>query len=195
MDRRKAIASIAASPIVAVPIVAAPIAAAATNSGWKNQFAEQLRDDFAAHWKSTAEYSLECVEAMPAEHFSFRPVDEQRTFAEQLVHFAASNRGYFASFEKSVTRETQPQDLSKAAVREYLRRSFDATQSELESLTEEDFNRRDLKFNDRSAPHTAQDIFLRAYMHTTHHRAQAIAYLRLKSIEPPRWRFPPNGSA
>jgi uncharacterized damage-inducible protein DinB len=36
------------------------------------------------------------------------------------------------------------------------------------------------------------DIFLRAYMHTAHHRGQIITYLRVNEIVPPTWKFEPH---
>ena len=187
MTRRRIIATLAAS--------AAPAAAQAA-SGWKNTFAEQLKNDFIAHWKSTAEYSLDCVDAMPAEHFGFRPTDEQRTFAEQLAHFARGNVGYFSSFKKGPKPPTQPAgELTKINVREFVEQSFEYSLGVLENLTEADFMRRDIAFNNPNNVHTAQDIFLRGYMHTAHHRGQVVAYLRLKNTPPPAWRFPPNGEA
>ena len=153
----------------------APLAGA--SPGWFNGFAEQLRNDLLSHWRSTREYSLEMLEAMPAEHFVFRPVEEQQTFAEQFEHFASSNAGYFSRFEKEVDepRPTRPKSLTKDALREFVRATFNYVEAVLSGLTE--------------------DIFLRAYMHTAHHRGQIVTYLRLKGVTPPSWRFPPNGVA
>ncbi len=170
---------------------AAPAASGAP--AWKNMFARQLRDDLLAHWRSEGKYTLEVLEAMPAEHFSFKPVDEQRTFAEQLQHTAEANATYFSSFEKDAAVPDGPASPSKESMREYVAATFDYGESVLSSLSEDDFERRDLRMRFRSRPHTAQDIFLRAYVHTAHHRGQTIAYLRLKGITPPAWRFPANG--
>ena len=172
---------------------AVPLAGA--SSGWSNRFAEQLRSDFLGHWRSTKEYSLDVLEAMPAEHFDFKPVKEQMTFAEQLQHFCSSNAGYFSGFEKDVgqPRPSKPRPLTKDTLRDFLTATFDYVAAVLSGLTEEEFFRRDVKFSSRSTSHTAQDIFLRAYMHSSHHRGQIITYLRLKGITPPLWRFPPNG--
>ena len=188
MKRRTVIQSLAAAS-------AARFAGASTH--WSNRFAEQFRHDLVAHWRSTREYSLEVLEAMPAGHFDFRPVEEQRTFAEQIEHFAGSNVGYFSRFEKDVgePRPAKPQALTKDTLREFLTKSFDYVENVLSGLIEEDFLRRDVEMGFRAGPHTAQDIFLRAYMHTAHHRGQIITYLRLKGVTPPRWRFPPNGAA
>lgn len=186
MKRRMVIQSLAAS-------AAAPPAVAST--GWSNRFAKQLRDDMLSHWRSTAEYSLEVLEAMPAEHFDFRPVEEQMTFAEQLTHFSSANAGYFSGFGKDAggPRPERPEKLAKDTVRSFSQATFAYVEAILSNLTEKDFFRRDIQFSSRSGPHTAQDIFFRAYMHTAHHRGTIIAYLRLKGVTPPRWRFPPNG--
>ena len=174
---------------------AAPLTAA--SGKWSNSFAEKLRDDFLGYWRSTSEYSLEVLEAMPAEQFGFKPDKQQRTFAEQLEHLAVANAGYFARFEKDAGGRAPepPKTLTKSSLREFLAKSFGYVETVLTSLNEEDFLRRDVRMNFRSVAHTAQDVFLRAYMHTTHHTGQIVTYLRLKGIAPPRWRFPPNGVA
>ena len=174
-------------------VSAAP--AAAGSAAWENAFAQQLRDDLLSHWRSEREYTLEVLEAMPAEHFSYKPVDVQRTFAEQLEHAALANARYFSGFAKDAPAPTDPASLSKESLREFVAATFDYVESVLSALNEADFLRRDLNMPFRSRPHTAQDIFLRAYMHTAHHRGQIIAYLRLKGITPPPWRFPANGAA
>ena len=134
------------------------------------------------------------LEAMPAEHFVFKPVEEQQTFAEQFEYFASSNAGYFSRFVDE-PRPTRPKSLTKDALREFVRATFNYVEAVLSGLTEEEFLRRDVRMSSRSKSHTAQDIFLRAYMHTVHHRGQIVTYLRLKGVTPPSWRFPPNGVA
>ena len=188
MKRRTIIQGLAAAST-------APLAGA--SSGWSKGFAEQLRSDLLAHWHSTREYSLEMLEAMPAEHFDFKPVEEQQTFAEQFEHFASNNAGYFSHFRKEVgePRPTRPESLTKDTLREFVGATFDYVEAVLSGLTEEEFLRRDVRMSPRSKSHTAQDVFLRAYMHTAHHRGQIVTYLRLKGVTPPGWRFPPNGVA
>ena len=171
------------------------VSLAGASTRWSNSFAEKLRDDMLSHWRSTAEYSLEVLEAMPAGDFGYRPTDEQMTFAEQLTHFASSNAAYFSGFGKEADppRPERPQELTKDKVRDFSKASFGYVEALLKDLTEADFLRRDVKFHANSGNHTAQDIFFRAYMHTAHHRGTVVTYLRLKGIKPPRWRFPPSG--
>ena len=191
--KRRTLISTAAQGLAlagAVPLTAA-------SGKWSNSFAEKLRDDFLGHWRSTSEYSLEILEAMPAEQFGFKPDEQQRTFGEQLEHLAIANAMYFVRFDKEAAGPApeRPNTLTKDTLREFLTKSFGYVEAVLASLTEEDFLRRDVQMKFRSAPHTAQDIFLRGYMHTTHHTGQIVTYLRLKGITPPPWRFPPNGDA
>ena len=164
--------------------------------GWKNRFAQQLRDDFLAHWQVEKEYSLAVLGAMPAEHFDLKPTPSQRSFFEQISHYANGNVNYFKTFELPISQPTVPDHETPQALRSYLAASYDYVADVLAAMTEDDFNRRDLDFG-RVGPktlHTAQDLFMRAYMHSAHHRGSVVVYLRLAGVEPPRWRFSPQGS-
>ena len=160
---------------------------------WHNTFAQQLRSHLIIHWHNEREYTLEVLEAMPAEHFSYKPVIAQNTFAEQLKHIARANALYFSSFAKNTQIPIDPVSLDKSSLREYVAATFAYVGSILSSLSESDFLRRDLSMPFPAKLHTAQDVFLRAYRHTADHRGQLVCYLRLKGISPPQWRFPPNG--
>ena len=176
--------------LAALPLAASP--ASAADAAWSNEFAKRQRDDFLAHWRSTREYTLEVLGIMPADKLDFKPSDEQRTFAEQLEHLARANDAYYSRFEKELEtpRPEPPAELTKESLRQYLTASFDYSEAVLEAVTEADFMRRDLILRE---PHSAQDVFLRGYMHTAHHRGQVITYLRILGIEPPLWRFPGQG--
>jgi uncharacterized damage-inducible protein DinB len=160
---------------------------------WHNTFAQQLRSDLITHWHNEREYTLEVLETMPAKHFSYRPTVAQNTFAEQLKHTARANTLYFFSFAKDAQIPIDPTSLDKSSLREYVSVTFEYAGSILSNLSESDFSRRDLSMPFPAKPHTAQDVFLRAYRHTADHRGQLICYLRLKGISPPQWRFSPNG--
>lgn len=172
-------------------IAVAASASAAQTPGWRNPFLKSLRDSFAEHWKDTREYTLAVLEAMPADGFDFKPNPAQRTFGEQLVHLASANVAYYASFGK-LARPAPAKASDKESVRAYLTAAFDYVAQVLAQLTEDDMQRNDLKISARTPPHSAVDIFLRAYMHTAHHRGQAVVYLRVKGIQPPAWKFEPT---
>ena len=174
-------------------MAAAPLAAAPQSAEWTNAFARRLRDDLLNHWRVEREYTMEALEAMPAEDFDFRPSPEQRTFGEQLVHLGRANAAYFRAFAREGISPPEPPDsTAKETARSYVAASFDFVELTLAGMSEADFARRDVAFG-RAAAHTTIDLFLRGYTHTAHHRGQIITYLRVKGVEPPVWRFQPNG--
>jgi uncharacterized damage-inducible protein DinB len=177
-------------------IVGAATTAAATVGEWKNRFAEQLRDDFLAHWLVEKQYSLAVLDAMPTEHYDLKPTPAQRSFSEQIQHYAYANVNYFKTFGLPISPPPVPGEVSPQALRSYLAASYDYVAEVLAASTEDDFTRRDLDFGSARPKtlHTAQDVFMRAYMHSAHHRGSAVVYLRLAGVEPPRWQFSPQGS-
>ena len=171
--------------------------ASASGTGWNNRFAEQLRDDFLAHWKVEKQYSLDVLDAMPVDRFDLKPAPGQRSFVEQIGHYVQSNVNYFKALGLPTQPPPVPEETTPHALRSYLVASYDYVAEVLAAMSEEDFSRRDIDFGPvgRKTPHTAQDVFMRAYMHSAHHRGSVVVYLRLAGIEPPRWRFSAQGSA
>ena len=181
-------------------LAAAPVSFA-QSSDWSNPFAKAWRDSFVEHWQDTKEYTLAVLDAMPADGFDLKPNPAQRPFGDQLRHLAVANVAYFNTFglvpvpDATLTTDRNRLDkyanpTDKDAVRKFVSASFDYVSSVLAKLSEKDLTRKDLMLG--KAPHTATDICLRAYMHSAHHRGQAVVYLRVKGITPPAWKFEPT---
>jgi uncharacterized damage-inducible protein DinB len=171
-------------------ILATFAGAAVPGSAQTTPFALQFRDVFLKHWEVERGYTIAVAEAMPAEHFNFKPNPIQRSFGEQLIHLAAANTAYFSAFGLIPIPE-RVTAADKEAVSKYLNNSWDYTIQVLRKLTERDMLRNDLG-TPRFKAHTGSDLFLRAYTHTAHHRGQAIVYLRVKDVTPPTWAFEPT---
>ncbi len=166
---------------------------AAGAAPWTNSFAQAFLASFVAHWKDTREYSLAVLEAMPADKMTSKANPAQRTFGEQMIHLASANTAYFRGFELLPPPEMKaPNAADKEAVRAFVTAGFDYTDAVLAKMSEKDVLRTDIKFSPRLPAHSAVDIFLRAYMHTAHHRGQIITYLRVNEIKPPTWKFEPH---
>jgi len=165
-------------------------------------FAAVWRDNFLNHWKDTRDYTLAVLEAMPEDGFGLKPNPAQRPFGEQLRHLASANVVYFRAFNLLPVPDSLPLDrevlakqvdpLDKAAVRKYVAASFEYVAAVLGKLSEKDLARTDLALFKGAAPHSTIDVCMRAYMHTAHHRGQAVVYLRVKGITPPAWKFEPK---
>jgi len=169
-----------------------------------SSFASSWLTSFAAHWRDTEEYTLAVLDAMPADGFESKPHPVQRPFGDQLRHLAHANVVYFKSFglvavpaatlttdREALDRYATPAD--KEAVRRFVLASLQYVSSVLDKITEADLRRQDLTLWEGSGSHSGTDICLRAYMHTAHHRGQAVVYLRVKGITPPAWKFEPTG--
>jgi uncharacterized damage-inducible protein DinB len=168
-------------------------AMAAPGATFKNPFAQAFLTSFVAHWADTREYSLAVLDAMPAGKFTSKANPAQRTFGEQMLHIASANTAYFRGFGLVPPPDLKPPDAAdKAAVRAFVVAGFDFTSAVLAKMTEKDVLRTDIQFSPRLPVHSAVDIFLRAYMHTAHHRGQIITYLRVNEIAPPVWKFEPH---
>ncbi len=50
--------------------------------------------EFDPMWKRTRVYTLEVAAAMPEDRYTYRPVPEVRTFAEQALHIAETNHSF-----------------------------------------------------------------------------------------------------
>ena len=80
--------------------------------------------------------------------------------------------------------------VSQLAVRRFVVASFDYGTEVLRNLTQDLLTGNVTLFGRQ--PHTGTDVFLRAYMHTAHHRGQIVVYLRVRGITPPAWQFEPT---
>jgi uncharacterized damage-inducible protein DinB len=194
IPRRRILETLAAGAASAAPVPAA--------GEWSNPFAKAFRDSFAEHWKDTKEYTLNILDAMPAEGFTAKPVPAQRTFGEQMVHLAMANVAYFRAlelvpvppalvFDRNAPEKTVDQK-NKESVRRLVAAAFDYVASVLDRMTEKDLLRANIVFRAGMAPHSGIDVCMRAYMHTAHHRGQVVTYLRVQGITPPAWKFEPT---
>ncbi|MBM3735152.1 MAG: DinB family protein [Acidobacteria bacterium] len=185
MKRRNVLKSLAASAV--------PAGAAAADTQWSNPFAKSWRDSFLSHWADTKTYTLAMMEAMPDDGFASKPDPAQRGFGEQFIHIARANNAYMTAFGIGKA-PTPPEASTKQACRQFLTASFDYVTEVLHKMEEKQLLRGDYKFSPRLPPHSGTDLFMRAYMHTAHHRGQAVVYLRVKGIVPPTWKFEPTGA-
>jgi len=133
-------------------------------------------------------YSVEMAEAMPEDHYNFKPVPEVMSFAEQNVHSA--NTIFFFCFK--LKGETPPKDApkaegkSKAEIIALLKKAFDMALETVKGLTDEEAAKVINLFG--TVEMSKADTVMLLRDHTTHHRGQMVVYLRLNGIKPPQYR-------
>jgi uncharacterized damage-inducible protein DinB len=127
------------------------------------------------------------AEATPADKFTWRPGEGVRSVSEAFLHVADMNfqmpvaigatpaPGYKKEgYEKSTT--------DKAKVIEQLNQSFDYVHAYVDSMTNADFAKPELKFGPQA---NAGDIIYIIVADDHEHLGQSVAYARLNGIVPP----------
>ena len=135
-------------------------------------------------------HTLEVLDAMPEEKFSYKPTEVSKTFASQMVHIGYSMK-YFRMGMIEGNRikyeEPDPGNMTKAEIRELVATSFDDYISAIEKLSEEDL-KVELPFGPEKKISRAQAIIF-AHDHVTNHRAKANLYVRMNDMDPPGYKF------
>ena len=189
---------IKASPLAAIAFCIPERFRQATTGNASPQTAEpppSLRafiDDLLERVKQSRAYTLEFAAAMPEEKYGFRPVPEVRSFGQQLVHIAEANGAIMEVHVKGekdlklhYSGDGKERVASKADVIAQLNASYDYIQKGLSPMIDAML---------RDPIKTEMGEFSRLWGmqlildHATHHRGQAVVYLRLNGIKPPEYR-------
>jgi uncharacterized damage-inducible protein DinB len=151
-----------------------------------------IKDQFVKDWERAKAYTLDYLNTMPADKYSFKAVDSIRSFAQQMLHLAQGNVGLIqlaASTKLDFPGgdlEHSPTAQNKDSVVYYVTKSYDFA---IQSL--KDFD--PAKFGElltlRTNKATRFALFEKAFEHQTHHRGQTTIYIRLEGIRPPGERL------
>ena len=164
-------------------------------------------------WKKSEEYTLAVFNTMPSAEIEFRPSKEQFSFAQHFLHLAFINVTYFGVLMDSKTYKdiyalleadfiipppdgidvfqpdtlkAGPSEENAALVSRYVSQTYAYVLSSLNQLEDAQLTAGlDKEKPEYLSGHTYLDLIIRGEAHTAHHRAQAIAYLRMKGIRPP----------
>jgi len=179
MNRKEALSKMA---------LAVGLLPAAPFVGWNNHNTSDFKSDFLRRWETSKGYTLKVLDKMPEEHFGYAPTTGQMGFGKHLTHLAYWNSFYIAPFDGKGAWE-EPVEVTSTTARKFISENFDYCTSVIKNLSPTDLDRKGIIDQDYWREHSGRDLLLRAFAHTSHHRAEAIVYLRLKGIEPPFFEF------
>lgn len=174
---------------------------------------EDLASSLIPRWEKSKTYTLDVFNAMPAEFLEYAPSEDQMSFAQHYIHLSFFNNFFlgfmmdevgFSDFQKVFQQDyllKRPDDINlfnnaalekrtaeenKEMIAVYIANTFNFVMDAIKNI-KEDFLGKGLEKPKPFflANHTNLDMILRADVHTAHHRAQTIVYLRLKGVEPP----------
>jgi uncharacterized damage-inducible protein DinB len=141
-------------------------------------------------WGTSRMHTLEVLDAMPEDKFSYKPTDVSKTFGSQMVHIGYTLK-YFSQAmikgEKVEYAEPDPSTMSKADIRKLVEEGFDMYTASIKELKPED-----LSVEMPLGPEykiTRQQSIIFAHDHVTNHRAKANLYIRMNDIDPPTYKF------
>lgn len=153
----------------------------------QNITGDGIKAQFIKDWERAKAYTLEYLDAMPADKYSFKAVDSIRSFAQQMLHLASGNAGliHFATGVRAgfpIGLEKSPTAQNKDSVVYYVTESFDIAIKDLKDFDPAKFGE---EVDMRGDKVTRFALFEKAFEHQTHTLGQTTIYIRLVGIRPP----------
>jgi len=140
-------------------------------------------------FSNAKKYTLSIAAKLAEDKYDFKPVKEEMSFKEQLVHIGEN---IFWLSSTYISEETNPikadknraSQMNKEQVLEFVLSAYDYAEKAITALDQNSlskaFSWRDGKMNKFQFLNLIQD-------HQAHHVGQLIVYLRINGIEPPRY--------
>jgi len=156
--------------------------------------AEDIRAQMVKEWERSKAYTIDYLNTMPANKYSFKAVDSIRSFAQQMLHLATANV-FFMSLATDQKAPYFPQDLeqrvsaqTKDSVMYFVTTSYDYAISAAKSSDISKWGeKKKLPFG--GYEETRYALINKAIEHQAHHRGQTTIYIRLQGIKPPQERL------
>ena len=155
---------------------------------------EDIKAQMKKDWERAKTYTVDYLNTMPADKYSFKAVDSIRSFAQQMLHLAQANL-----FLMSTATDIPPQawaqsDLEhspgaqkKDSVMYYITTSYDFC---INGVKNSDISKWGEKRKVFGMFEATRFAFLnKAFEHQAHHRGQTTIYIRLQGIKPPEERL------
>ncbi len=150
--------------------------------------AQMLKD-----WERAKSYTIDYLNTMPADKYSFKAVDSIRSFAQQMIHLSQGNFFLMGTGTDMATPAYAKSDLehsataqTKDSVMYYVTASYDYC---INAVKMTDTNKWGEKKSMGKMEDTRFDLMMKAFEHQTHHRGQTTIYIRLLGIRPPNERL------
>jgi uncharacterized damage-inducible protein DinB len=151
---------------------------------------EDIKSQLVKEWKRAKDYTVEYLNTMPADKYSFKAVDSIRSFAQQMLHLAQGNCNLMSmatgqnsyGWVKS-DLEHSPGAQMKDSVMYYVTTSYDFC---INAVKNSDTGKWGEKVKVFGMEETRFALVLKTFEHQTHHRGQTTIYIRLQGIRPPQ---------
>ena len=153
---------------------------------------EDIKAQMVKDWERAKAYTIDYLNSMPANKYSFKATDSVRSFAQQMLHLASGNVGLMAAgtdqkppFSRR-DLETSAGAQSKDSVMYFVTTSYDFCISAVKAV---DVNKWAEKKKFGPGEETRFSLMTKTFEHQTHHRGQTTIYIRLVGVKPPNERL------
>ena len=145
-----------------------------------------LATDFAIDFQAQEDLILKAADAMPAEHFDFKPTPPQQSFGERVMHIAQVNAGLFRALgPKTPPPMVNMQAKSKADIMLALKQSFDYGLTVVKEFNDQQLVERVMAPRFMGPMASRARIIAFSMVHTEDIYGQMVVYLRLNGVTPP----------
>lgn len=144
--------------------------------------AQVKKENVLAAWDSMTKMVVETAKAMPEEHYSFKPTEELRDFAEQMAHTSGANY-LFASVVKLETPDPSPvtdTKMKKELVTQ-MEDSFAFIRSGIQNLNGHDLEE-EIEFFGNKMSRLQSILIMTSHLQREH--GKSTIYTRLKGVAP-----------
>ena len=153
-----------------------------------------IKAEMVKDWERAKAYTIDYLNTMPADKYSFRANDSVRSFAQQMLHLAAGNvflmmnatdQPPLAWLSQNMEMRTSAQ--AKDSVMYYVTSSYDYC---INAVKNSDMNKwGETKKMFGRFESTRFALMNKTFEHQGHHRGQTTIYIRLQGIKPPEERL------
>lgn len=156
--------------------------------------AEDIRAQMIKEWERAKAYTVEYLNTMPADKYSYIAADSIRSFAKQMLHLAGGNIFLMMNATDykvppvfgNPNLENSPGAQNKDSVMFYVTHSYDYC---INAVRNTDLSKWGEKKKIFGFEESRYALMIKTFEHQTHHRGQTTIYIRRQGIKPPQERL------
>ncbi len=140
-------------------------------------------------FKNAKSYTLSMAEKLPEEKYDFKPVKEEMSFKEQLVHIGENIYWLSSTYIKEEPnplkgKKVNSNEMNKEQVIQFVKDAYEYGLKVMIELDEKSFSK---EFNWNGGKLNKYQFLNLVQDHQAHHVGQLIVYLRLNALEPSKY--------
>ena len=153
-----------------------------------------IKAQMVTDWERAKAYTVDYLNTMPADKYSFKANDSTRSFAQQMLHLAGANVFLMMTAAGtpplpwlSMTLENRASAQTKDSVMYYVTTSYDYCANTVKNADVNKWGEKVKVFNAYDVTRFA--MMNKTFEHQDHHRGQTTIYIRLTGNKPPQERL------